>query len=125
MSKLSTWLCIVGSILLLIMGLFHLSGLNWISGEIAASDAKPFLKDVFPALFVHVSIQLIGLAALGCSLIFCRSGVRVIAVFIATMVAANTALALWLGAYPPSVLLACAAICFGVVAMGSAENRSL
>ena len=79
---------------------------------------------MFPVLFVHVSIQLTGLAALGASLMFFRGGARVIAAFIATMVAANTVLAFWPGAYPPGVLLACAAICFGVVAIKSVENTS-
>ncbi len=107
------------------MGLFHGSGLNWISNEIAESNVKPFLKEVFPVLFIHVSIQMVGLAILGASLVFFQNGIRVIASFITIMVAANVVLAFWLGAYPPGIALCCATICFGFVALRPKEKHSL
>lgn len=124
MSKLDKRLCIVGSLLLLAMGLFHGSGLNWVTSELAESSAKPFLKDVFPVLFIHVSIQLIGLASLGAAVAFFRGSFRIVAIYIAIMVGLNTALAFWLGAYPPGVLLACAAACFGIVGIRAKESSS-
>jgi len=124
MSKSNKYLCGIGSLLLLVMALFHLSGLEWITAEIDSSDAKPFLKEVFPVLFTHVSLQLLGLAALGASLIVVAGNTRLIAAFIAVMSAANVALALWLGAYPPGILLAIAATCFGVVAGRQSTGKS-
>ncbi|MEW5251682.1 hypothetical protein [Microbulbifer discodermiae] len=122
MSNLIKWSCIVGSLLLLCMGLFHGSGFNWISGEITQSNIAPVLKGIFPVLFIHVSIQLIGLAILGASLVFFQNGIRVIASFITIMVAANVGLAFWLGAFIPGIALSCAAICFGFVAAQPEEQ---
>ena len=124
MSKLSKFFCIVGSVLLLIMGLFHGSGLNWISGEISKSNAEPFLKEVFPVLFAHVSIHLLGMAILGLSLIWFHKAARVVSIFIAAMVMANVVFAFYLGASPPGVLLLCAAICFVLVAVTYSERSS-
>ena len=92
MTRSNKILCIIGSILLLVMAVFSGSGLSWISGEISKSNSEGFLKDVFPVLFIQVSIHLFGLAILGIMTIFLAQGARKVLVLIVTMIFAVTRL---------------------------------
>ncbi len=103
------------------MAVLHASGLSWISGEIANSNAEDFLKDVFPVLFIHVSIQLFGLASLGILAIFLGQAARKVLIFLSVMVIANVGLAIYLGAIAPGVLLLTAALLFLLAAIKASK----
>lgn len=120
MSKSMKYLCLAGSLLILAVGIFHLSGLTRITSELTESNSPEFFKNIFPVLFVHVSIQLTGLAGLGIASIFFPAAMRIIAIYIAAMVAVNALLALYLDGYPPGGVLLLIAACFAAVGLGSA-----
>ena len=117
MSKIDKTLCYIGSALLLVMGIFHGSGTLWISGKVAESNAEEFLKDVFPILFAHVSMHLIGLAILGVLLTFFGKSAWSILVLLSLLVLADAGLAFSLGALPPGMLLLAASTCFAISAV--------
>ena len=110
--------------MLLIMALLHGSGFAFVVGAMNESNARDFLKDIFPVLFAHPSIQLGGLAVLGlvCSrrLIAMRPALMVVAV----LVAIDAGLAFLLSALVPGLLLTAAAACFlaAFVMTGSAAS---
>ncbi len=119
MPKIAKILTIVGSVLLLIMAAFHGSGFFFVSGAISESNAAGFLKDIVPVLFTHPSIQLVFLAAFGLLALSIGSGARRVLALVSLAVFADVALAVYLGGIVPAVLLAIAAICFGVASYRS------
>lgn len=106
---------------MLVLAGLHTSGLSWISGEISNSNAEDFLKDVFPVLFLHVSIQLVGLAGLGILAIFLGQAARKVLTFLGVMCFTNVGLAFYLGAIAPGVLLLIAAMLFLLGAIKASE----
>ena len=111
-SKASKIYCLTGSLLLLIMGLFHGSGFFYVSEAIQSSNAEAFLKDIVPALFAHPSIHLIGLAAFGVLAVFLKHELRKLTWLLAVLVILDALLAFFLGGMIPGLLLLAAAICF-------------
>ncbi|WP_299531229.1 hypothetical protein [Ulvibacterium sp.] len=103
---------ILGCALLVIMALFHGSGINYISDLMQQSDAEPFLKEIFPVLFAHPSLQLFGLAGLGIVTLFMKQEIGKILCFIAIMVCVDSLLAFSLGAIIPGILLIIASLLF-------------
>lgn len=113
LSKNSKILCVSGSVLLLVMAAFHGSGISYVSDIMSKSNAEPFLKEIMPVLFAHPSIHLIGLAAFGVLAVFMTQDARKVLVLLAIAVAADAALAFYLGGVIPGVLLMAAVLCFG------------
>ncbi len=107
--KVST---IVAAILLISVGLFHASGLSWLTSEVAQSNAPEMIKEVFPILFIHVSIQCVGLACLSVLSIRFVNAHKLICYFVGVMVVVNAGLAVWLSAYPPAVVLMVIAVLY-------------
>ena len=111
-TKITKGSTIVGCSLLTIMAVFHLSGIQYINGLIQQSNSRSFVKEIFPILFVHPSIQLLGLAGLGMLTLFMRYESGKILVFIAIMVLLDSFLAFHLGAILPGILLIFTSIIF-------------
>ncbi len=111
-SKASKMYCITGSLLLVIMGVFHGSGFFYVSDAMQASNAEAFLKDIVPALFAHPSIHLIGLAAFGVLAVFLKQELRKLSWLLALLIALDALLAFYLGGMIPGFLLVAAAACF-------------
>ena len=63
------------------------------------------IKDVFPVLFIHVSIQCTGLACLSIFSLKVVKAHKLINYFIGVMVGINAGLAIWLAAFPPAMVL--------------------
>lgn len=116
MSGTAKILCTIGSVLLLVMAIFHGSGYSMISDAIAKSNASSFLKHVVPALFAHASIHLIGLAAFGILALFLAQGARRLIALLAAVVVADAILAFYLGGAVAGALLMAAALCFVLAA---------
>ena len=119
MQKTNTFFCVGGSILLLVTAVLHGSGLTWIHGEVEASNAPQMIKDIFPILFIQVSIQLFGLAMLGIATPFLSEGSRLILGILTALILANVAFSFYLGAIVPGILLLAAAACFVIGGFGS------
>lgn len=109
---MSKWLCGIGVGLLLVMAAFHGMGLVYVSGLMDESEAPQFLKDIFPVLFVHVTIHLVALAAFGVAALALPAARRALSFIIAGAVVFSGALAVYLGAVVPSVILFGVAGCF-------------
>lgn len=106
-------LCIIGSVLLLVMAAFHGSGYAFVTEAILESNAEDFLKQIVPALFVHPSIHLVGLAAFGILALFLKQANKVL-ILLAILVIADAALAFYLGGVLPGVMLLATASSFAV-----------
>lgn len=115
MSRIAKILCVVGSVLLLVMAIFHGSGYSMVSDSIAESNAPAFIKHIVPALFLHTSMHLVGLAAFGFLALF--NGSRGMIALLALAVLADAALAFHLGGVLAAVLLLVAMLCFAVAAV--------
>lgn len=111
-SKTYTVLCIVGSVLLVVMAIFHGSGYSFIKETIDASNSEEFLKEIIPTLFVHPSIHLIGLAAFGILAIYVSEGYRKVLLLLSLLIGIDAFLAFNLGGVLPGVLLLISALCF-------------
>ena len=112
--KTAKILCIIGSILLLVMAVFHGSGYTFVTEGIWESNAEDFLKQIVPVLFVHVSIHLVGLAAFGILALFLKQAAGKVLPLLTVLVVADAALAFYLGAVPPGVMLLAVSFCFAV-----------
>ena len=123
MPKIAKTSTSIGCVLLLIMAAFHGSGLFFIGKAIDASNAESFLKDIFPVLFVHPTIQLAFLAAFGFVAMTVGSGARRFLVLVSLAVFADVALAIYLGGLLPAALLTVAALCFAVAAYKSPKGE--
>lgn len=111
-SKSTRIFCSIGSLLLLVMAVFHGSGFFYVSEAISTSNAEGFLKDIVPALFAHPSIHLIGLSAFGVLAIFLRQEVKKVTWLLALLISLDGALAFYLGGSIPGILLFTAGACF-------------
>jgi hypothetical protein len=111
-SKVFKVLCIVGSSLLLVMGIFHGSGFFYVKELITQSNAEGFLKDIVPVLFAHPSIHLIGLAAFGILAISLGKESKKVLWLLSILIIIDALLAFYLGGLIPGVLLLAAALCF-------------
>ncbi len=104
-SKVPKVLCLIGSIFLLVMAIFHGSGFNYVRSTINESNAEEFLKEIVPVLFAHPSIHLIGLAAFGMLCLFLKQEAAKILMLLSFIVLTDAFLAFYLGGILPGVLL--------------------
>lgn len=112
MLKTSKQLGITGSIFLLVMAGFHISGIRYGSGLIDNSNAVSFVKEIFPVLFAHPSIHLLGLAALGFLAATMKEAGRKVFLVLGIIVLIDAGFAFYLAFYIPGVLLLIAATLF-------------
>ena len=122
-SKVNKALVIAGSSLLIVMSLFHSSGILYISDLMNKTNSESFLKEIFPVLFVHPSVQLLGLGILGIITLFMKYETKKVRVFIGVFVFLDALFALYLSAMIPSIVLAVAAMVFFI--SSSLGNKSL
>ena len=111
-SKTFLLLICMGSFLLLYMGGFHGSGLGYVTEKMVSSNASDFLKDIFPVLFVHPSIHMVSLAALGFLSLFLKADGKKILWLVAVLVIIDSCLAFFLGGILPGILLALSAFAY-------------
>ena len=104
-SKIAKIATIIGCTLLLIMAVFHWSGIDYVNNLIQQSNAEPFIKDIFPVLFAHPTIQLLGLSGLGILTLFMKDDGKKILFFISVLVLIDSFLAFYLDAAIPGILL--------------------
>ncbi len=104
-SGLPKILCLIGSIFLLVMAIFHGSGFNYVSSAISETNAEEFLKEIVPVLFAHPSIHLIGLAAFGILSLFLKQEATKILMLLSFIVLTDAFLAFYLGGILPGILL--------------------
>jgi len=116
-SGISKTLCIIGSVLLIVMAVFHGSGYSYVADAIGESDAEGFLKQIVPVLFAHPSIHLIGLAAFGILAVFLGEAAGKVLVLLAALIMVDGALAFYLGGILPGILLLAAALSFIVASV--------
>jgi hypothetical protein len=108
----SRWITYLGIGLLTVMALFHGSGLFYVTDLMAASDARPFLKEIFGPLFAHASFHLLCLAAFGILSIFLGEARRKVVLLIGILILCDAALGFYLGGIIPGGLLTLAGGCF-------------
>ncbi|MDB4292801.1 hypothetical protein N9954_05285 [Maribacter sp.] len=116
--------CITGSVLLLIMALFHGSGFSYVGEKIKQSNAEEFLKDIVPVLFAHPSIHLIALASFGILALFIGHESWKMLFLLSIIIVVDAFLAILLGGLIPGLLLFAAAICFILPAYGLMRNKT-
>ena len=110
--KTSKIAIIVGCLLLLVMGVFHGSGIFYITDKIDHSNLDSLLKEIVPVLFAHPSIHLLGLVAFGILSLFLKHEVKKVVFTIAVLVVIDAILAFYLGATIPALLLLTGSSCF-------------
>ncbi|WP_421870733.1 hypothetical protein [Marinoscillum sp.] len=96
-------LCAIACILLLAVGILHMSGINYINDMVQQSDVSDLVKQIFPILFLAPSIQLIVLAIFG--LIALSKPSRIVYALISVFVLIDAIFAFWLNALIPGVIL--------------------
>lgn len=113
----------IASIFLLVMAGFHGSGFFWITGEMNASNASSFLKEIFPILFVQPSIQLLTLAIFGfLGTYYLREG-ALLCLVIGFWVMVDAGLAFYLQAFAPGGFLAFTALLFFYAGFHSEKKK--
>nr|WP_299344593.1 hypothetical protein [Allomuricauda sp.] len=110
--KHSKVLIIIGSIFLLIMAIFHGSGIAYVTELMNESDAKSFLKEIFPIVFANVSLHLIALSILGFITLGNIDSMKKVLLIISVFVAIDSLLAFYLRAWFPGLFLMLTASCF-------------
>ncbi len=122
MANTSKWLCITGVVLLFVMAGFHGSGLGYVSRTIESTNAPDFIKLIFPPLFAHPSIHLVGLAAFGILALYLNQEAKKVLVLLSVLVLADGLLAFYLGGVLPGILLSIAAVSF-VIAGWKSDSK--
>lgn len=123
-SKIFKVLCILGSLLLLIMALFHGSGYSFIKETMDKSNVELFLKEITPTLFIHPSIHLIGLAALGFLAMYIKKGKQKVLLLLSLFIVIDALLAFNLGGVVPGILLLASFLCF-IIASLKRHNKTI
>lgn len=113
--------CALASVLLLLIGLFHGSGINYLSGEVQASNVSQLVKSIFPVLFISPSIQLIGISIIGILAVNEHSGYRILFT-LSILVLINAVFAFWMNAIIPGVVLLTPSLIY-LVAAWSIKNK--
>ena len=103
---------IIGSLLLVLMALFHGSGFVFVVDKMNESNAPSFLKEIMPVLFLQPSVQLLCLASFGLVSILLKEKARTILILVVLFTGLNSIFALYLEAYIPAVLLIVSMGCF-------------
>ena len=101
-----------GSLLLLLMALFHGSGFVFVVDKMNESNAPSFLKEITPVLFLQPSVNLLGLASFAGITVFLREKARPILLLVAIFVGINVLFALYLEAYIPGTIMITSMGCF-------------
>jgi hypothetical protein len=96
---------ITGSVFLLMIAILHSSGAEYLIEQMQASNVNPLVKNIFPVLFIHPTIQLVALAVLGLILTFQRTPVKLIWLWLAGTVLLDALLAFFLKAWLPGLIL--------------------
>jgi len=105
-------LCLIGSSILFIIAVFHGSGFNYVNSLVLSSDVPDFIKEVFPVLFILPSLQLLGLATFGFIAPYLKDTVHKILIPLSIFILADAALAIYLDALIPALVLALSACLF-------------
>ena len=103
--KTSKALCITGSGLLLIMGIFHGSGINYLNNMVQTSNSPELIKNIFPVLFIFPTIQLVGLAIFGVIASNMKRQANKILIPLSIFVLIDAILAFYLSATIPGLVL--------------------
>ena len=121
-SKTDKVLISIGSVLLILMALFHGSGFFFVSDLMNESNADGFLKEIVPVLFAHPSIHLLGLSALGLVTLYLRYEAKKILLLLTILVLADAILAFAIGGLIPGILLTIPVLCFAIAAIKINRN---
>ena len=101
-----------GSALLILMAVFHASGINYVTEIVMESNADDLIKEIFPVLFLHTSLHLFGLAMFGLATLYLKTGYKNVLMVIASLIVVSAFAAFYLNAVAPGILLLVAASCF-------------
>ncbi len=107
--------CIAASIFLLIVGIFHGSGINYVNNLVQQSNVSSLVKNIFPILFLLPSVQLIGLGVIGI-LTVRRKPNYAILLTLSIWVLVNSIFAFWLKAIIPGIILLVPSLIFMIAA---------
>ena len=121
-TKSIKFLCSVASILLLLIGLFHGSGINYINGSVQASDVSQLVKNVFPVLFISPSAQLLGLGILGLFAVNKNTDHQILFT-LSILVLINSFFAFWLNAVIPGLILLTPSLIYFIAAWSSKNQN--
>ena len=111
-SKKSKAATVIGSVFLIIMALFHGSGINYVTDIVRQSNSESLIKEIFPVLFAHPSVHLLGLAALGIVSLYMGQDAKKVLLAISSLVVIDAFIAFYMSASIPGVLLLVSAFCF-------------
>lgn len=104
-------LCITGSVFLAAMGIFHGSGLVYVTEIMNASNAEDFLKSVIPVLFIHPSLHLLVMAVFGILALFFNETQKMLWL-LSALIFVDAGLSFYLSAWLPGILVLAAGTCF-------------
>ncbi len=110
-------LVITASVLLIAMGLFHGSGYSFVVDTMNQSNSESFIKDVFPVLFLHPSIHLLGMAALALFTLFMKHDQRKVLRILSLIILFSVLASFYLSAWLPGILLLLAVGCLAMASV--------
>ncbi len=114
---------IIGSSILLLVAVIHGFGTEYVTGLINSSNLNAFIKEIFPVVFIHPSIHLIGIAILGFySLSLGASGSRIFKI-LGLLIAFDSGMAFYLKELAPALILLSAAICLFMAGVVSKKTN--
>lgn len=121
-NKTTSTLCTAASILLLIIGLFHGSGIIYISGMVQKSDVSNLVKNVFPVLFISPSVQLLGLGVIALFTVNKHANYKILFT-LSILVLINSIFAFWLNAVIPGLILLTPSLIYFIAAWSSMNQN--
>jgi len=114
-------LCTAASILLIIIGIFHGSGINYINGLVQESDVSQLVKNIFPVLFILPSLELIGLGIIAFFAVKQPTNHNIL-LTLSILILIDSILAFWLNAIIPGLILLTPSLIF-LLAAWSKNNK--
>lgn len=115
--RVSAVCCGLGVFFVLAIAVLHGSGFGEFTGQMRASDAAPFLKDMFSVLYAMPTLYLVVLGVFGCLALMKPTMRSPICWVLGPAVLAAGALALLLGEWIPLLVMGAGGALFVVAAI--------
>jgi len=118
-------LCVLGSILLTIIGIFHASGISYVNSLVQNSDVTNLVKSIFPILFILPTIQLFGFAIFGLIASYMGQHANKVLIPLSILILIDAMLAFYLNAIIPGLILALPSAIFFFVALRKTAKEAI
>lgn len=123
--KVSKILGLIASSILLLIGILHGSGIDFINNLVQSSNVSAIVKRIFPVLYILPSIQLIGFAVFGIIATYMIKQANKIFIALSILILMDSLLAFYLHAIAAGLILIIPACLFIYLAYRDHEINQL